>query len=156
MPAVNAYLFGHLVPSLFEGWHMLLFLRLVSTDLQFCDIDTELYLYWITSGLNGAFATGVACQQGAQTLPDTLFRPHPFGDLPMLQMLRPVFSNLPCLFSTSHQGYFLEFAYYMYVKVQVPFHQYMSEDLRYAKNRMDLHSKNAVMSRKIRRNDSDI
>ena len=55
-------------------------------------------------GFHGAFATGVACQQGALTLPDTWFRP-PFWDLLMLQLLRPNSSNLPCLYSTLHLEY---------------------------------------------------
>ena len=53
------------------------------------------------SGFHGAFATGVASQQGTLTLPDTWFRP-PFWDLLMLQLLRPNSSNLPCLYSTFH------------------------------------------------------
>ena len=56
------------------------------------------------SGFHGAFATGVASQQGTLTLPDTWFRP-PFLDLLMLQLLRPNSSNLPCLCSTFHLEY---------------------------------------------------
>ena len=56
------------------------------------------------SGFHGAFATGVASQQGTLTLPDTWFRP-PFWDLLMLQLLRPNYSNLPCLYSTFHLEY---------------------------------------------------
>ena len=56
------------------------------------------------SGFHGAFATGVASQQGTLTLPDTWFRP-PFWDLLMLQLLRPNSSNLPCLYSTFHLEY---------------------------------------------------
>ena len=56
------------------------------------------------SGFHGAFATGVACQQGTLTLPDTWFRP-PFWDLLMHQLLRPNSSNLPCLYSTFHLEY---------------------------------------------------
>ena len=56
------------------------------------------------SGFHGAFATGVACQQGTLTLPDTWFRP-PLGDLLVLQLLRPDSSNLPCLYSTFHLEY---------------------------------------------------
>ena len=56
------------------------------------------------SGFHGAFATGVACQQGTLTLPDTWFRP-PFWDLLMFQLLRPNSSNLPCLYSTFHLEY---------------------------------------------------
>ena len=56
------------------------------------------------SGFHGAFATGVASQQGTLTLPDTWFRP-PFWDLLLLQLLRPDSSNLPCLYSTFHLEY---------------------------------------------------
>ena len=56
------------------------------------------------SGFHGAFATGVASQQGTLTLPDTWFRP-PFWDLLMLQLLRLNFPNLPCLYSTFHLEY---------------------------------------------------
>ena len=55
------------------------------------------------SGFHGAFATGVACQQGTLTLPDTWFRP-PLWDLLVLQLLRP---DLPCLYSTFHLEYSL-------------------------------------------------
>ena len=65
---------------------------------------TELDLHRIMSGFHGAFATGVASQQGTLTLPDTWFRP-PFWDLLMLQLLRPNSSNLPCLCSTFHLEY---------------------------------------------------
>ena len=71
---------------------------------QFHDLYTELDLHRIMSGFNGAFATGVASQQGTLTLPDTWFRP-PFWDLLMLQLLRPNSSNLPCLYSTFHLEY---------------------------------------------------
>ena len=50
-------------------------------------------------GFHGTYASGVACQQGALTLPDTWFRP-PLWDLLVLQWLRPDSSNLPCLYST--------------------------------------------------------
>ena len=56
------------------------------------------------SGFHGAFATGVACQQGTLTLPDTWFRP-PLWDLLVLQLLRPDSSNLPYLYSTFHIEY---------------------------------------------------
>ena len=55
-------------------------------------------------GFHRASATGVACRQGTLTLPDTWFR-SPFWDLLMLQLLRPNFSNLPCLYSTFHLEY---------------------------------------------------
>ena len=69
---------------------------------DFPPISWPWYRAWpspIMSGFHGAFATGVACQQGTLTLPDTWFRP-PFWDLLMLQLLRPNSSNLPCLYST--------------------------------------------------------
>ena len=71
---------------------------------QFHDLYTELDIHRIISGFHGAFATGVASQQGTLTLPDTWFRP-PFWDLLMLQLLRPNSSNLPCLYSTFHLEY---------------------------------------------------
>ena len=67
-------------------------------------IGLVLDLHRIMSGFHGAFATGVASQQGTLTLPDTWFRP-PFWDLLMLQLLRPNSSNLPCLYSTFHLEY---------------------------------------------------
>ena len=70
----------------------------------FIDLYTELDLHRIMSGFHGAFATGVASQQGTLTLPDTWFRPQ-FWDLLMLQLLRPNSSNLPCLYSTFHLEY---------------------------------------------------
>ena len=48
---------------------------------DFPPISWPWYRAWpspIMSGFHGAFATGVACQQGTLTLPDTWFRPH-FG-----------------------------------------------------------------------------
>ena len=85
------------------GLHLLWLLRPVPPTLhRFNDLPkltfTEL------RGFHRAFATGVACQQGALTLPDTWFRP-PFWDLLMLQLLRPNSSNLPCLYSTFHLEY---------------------------------------------------
>ena len=64
---------------------------------QFQDLYTELDLHRFMSGFHGAFATGVASQQGTLTLPDTWFRP-PFWDLLMLQLLKnktnhPISSN---------------------------------------------------------------
>ena len=78
-----------------------------STDPTFHqvhDIDTELDLHRITSGFHGTFATGVAFQWGTLTLPDTWFRP-PFQNLLMLQLLRPVFLNMPYLFLTLNLEY---------------------------------------------------
>ena len=74
------------------------------TSHQFHDLHTELNLHRIMSGFHGAFATGVASQQGTLTLPDTWFRPQ-IRDLLMLQLLRPNSSNLPCLYSTFHLEY---------------------------------------------------
>ena len=56
------------------------------------------------SDFYGAFATGVASQQGTLSLLDTWFRP-PIWDLLVLQLLRPDSSNLPCLYSTFHLEY---------------------------------------------------
>ena len=78
MPAGNAYHSGHLVPSLFEGGlHVLWLLRPVSPNLHRLN-DLPMLTFTELRGFHGAFATGVACQQGALTLPDTWFRPH-FG-----------------------------------------------------------------------------
>ena len=71
---------------------------------QFHDLYTELDLHRMMSGFDGAFATGVASQQGTLTLPDTWFRP-PFWDLLVLQLVRPDSSNLPCLYSTFRLEY---------------------------------------------------
>ena len=55
---------------------------------------------------HGAFTTGVACQQGTLTLPDTWFRGvPPFWDLLVLQLLRSDSSNLLGLYSTFHLEY---------------------------------------------------
>ena len=84
---------------------------------QFHDLYTELDLHRIMSGFHGAFATGVASQQGTLTLPDTWFRP-PFWDLLMLQLLRPNSSNLPCLtrlFTSNTPWYFLDFALHVFL-----------------------------------------
>ena len=80
---------------------------------QFHDLYTELDLHRIMSGFHGAFATGVASQQGTLTLPDTWFRP-PFLDLLLLQLLRPDSSNLPCLYSTFHLEYPLVLSRFCY------------------------------------------
>ena len=76
----------------------------IRLSTNFNDLYTELDLHRIMSGFHGAFATGVASQQGTLTLPDTWFRP-PFWDLLMLLLLRPNSSNLPCLYSTFHLEY---------------------------------------------------
>ena len=60
----------------------LIFLPLTISDLstdqtfhQFDDFGTKLDLHRIMSGYHGALATGMACQQGTLTLPDTWLRP---------------------------------------------------------------------------------
>ena len=76
----------------------------LSNQSDFPPISWPLYRAWpspIMSGFHEVFGTGVACQQGTLTLPDTWFRP-PLWDLLVLQLLRPDFSNLPCLYSTFH------------------------------------------------------
>ena len=96
------------------GLHVLPLLRLVFKDLHqfFYDIDIELVgqcissfvfyigIYRMTSVFQGAFATDLACQQGALTLPDISYVP--LLDLLMLQLLRPDFSTLPCPYTTFH------------------------------------------------------
>ena len=85
------------------GLHVLWLLKPVSR--LFTDLMTVPNLTFTElRGFHGAFATGVASQQGTLTLPDTWFRP-PFWDLLMLQLLRPNSSNLPCLCSTFHLEY---------------------------------------------------
>ena len=86
----------------FWGLHVLRLLRPVSR--LYIDFDLPQLTFTELRGFHGVFATGVGCQQGARTLPDTWFRP-PFWDLLMLQLLRPNSSNLPCLYSTFHLEY---------------------------------------------------
>ena len=74
----------------------------LNNQSDFPPIAWPSYRAWpspIMSGFHDALATGVACQQGTLTLPDTWFRP-PLWDLLVLQLLRPDSSNLPCLYST--------------------------------------------------------
>ena len=88
---------------------------------HFPPISWPLYRAWfhrIMSGFHGAFATGVASQQGTLTLPDTWFRP-PVWDLLMLQLLRPNSSNLPCLYSTFHLEYPLVLSRFCFKQVSV-------------------------------------
>ena len=79
---------------------------------QFHDLYTELDLHRIMSGFHGAFATGVASQQGTLTLPDTWFRP-PFWDLlcsncwDQIPRTCHVFTRL---FTSNTPWYFLDFA----------------------------------------------
>ena len=87
------------IPILNQQW--------LPNQSDFPPISWLSYRAWpslIMSGFHGAFATGVACQQGTLTLPDTWFRP-PFWDLLVLKLLRPDSSNLPCLHSTFHLEY---------------------------------------------------
>ena len=89
--------------------YMLWLLRPVYRTLHWFNDRTELDLKRIKRGFHGAFAMGVACQQGALTLKDTWFCP-PFGDVLMLQLLRPVF---PWLFTLNTPRYFLDFALFV-------------------------------------------
>ena len=73
---------------------------------QFHELNIVHDFHRIMSGFYGTFPTGVACKQGALTLPDTWFLP-PFLDLLMLKLLWPDFTNLSCLFSTLHLEYLL-------------------------------------------------
>ena len=72
----NAYSPGHLVPSLFGE---LAYALIVDTSFpnihRWYELDTEHDFHRIARGFHEAFATGVVCQQGAITLPDTWFRP---------------------------------------------------------------------------------
>ena len=54
---------------------------------------------WVVS-MHGAFATGVACQQGTLTIPK-----HVPSKFACAQLLRPGFSNLSCLYSTFQLEY---------------------------------------------------
>ena len=81
---------------------------------QFNNLYTEFDLHRTMSGFHGAFATGVACQQGTLTLLDTWFRP-PFWDF-LLLLLRPDSSNLSCLYSTFHLEYPLLLSRFCFVK----------------------------------------
>ena len=103
---------------------------------DFPPISWPWYRAWpspIMSGFHGAFATGVACQQGTLTLPDTWFRP-PFWDLLMLQLLRPNSSNLPCLYSTFHLEYPLVLSRFCLTKYWVWFFMFdkILQDLKNA------------------------
>ena len=92
-------------PPFLGGLHLLWLLRPVSLTLhRLNDLPKLTFTDW--RGFHWAFATGVACQQGALTLPDTWFRP-PLWDLLLLSLLRPDSSNLPCLYSTFHLEYSL-------------------------------------------------
>ena len=127
MPTEDAYSSGHLVLSHF-GTCMcsnvetnLSWTCLVSGLLNFEHHSVLLFcfeLHRITSCFNGAFATGVACQQGKLTLPDTWFRPQ-FWDLLMLKLLRPNSSNLPCLYSTFHIEYHLVLSRFCFVVISL-------------------------------------
>ena len=81
---------------------------------QFHNLAIDFDLHRIMRGFHGAFATGVACQQGTLALPDTWFCP-PFWDLLMLQLLRPNSSNLPCPYSTFHLEYPLVLSQFCYI-----------------------------------------
>ena len=86
------------------------------------------------SGFHGAFATGVASQQGTLTLPDTWFRPK-FWDLLVLQLLRPNSSNLPCLYSTFHLEYPLvlsRFCFHDIYEIKIPYSDFKPRISHYA------------------------
>ena len=54
--------------------HVCMYISFFPTDQtfhKFRDLDTELDFHRIMSGFQGAFATGVACQQGTLNLLDT-------------------------------------------------------------------------------------
>ena len=103
---------------LFGGLACALIVETVSPTLHRLN-DLPKLTFTELRGFHGAFATGVACQQGALTLPDTWFRP-PFWDLLMLQLLRPNSSNLPCLYSTFHLEHPLVFSRFSFIFTNVP------------------------------------
>ena len=105
---------------------------------QFHDLYTELDLHRIMSGFHGAFATGVASQQGTLTLLDTWFRP-PFWDLLMLQLLRPNSSNLPCLYSTFHLEYPLVLSRFCLVSTKTLFYFHNFFVINFLRNNMQVH-----------------
>ena len=82
---------------------------------QFNDLYTEFDLHRMKSGFHGAFATGVACQQGTLTLPDTWFRPPFFGTCfcsycwDQIPRTCHVFTRL---FTLNIPLYFFDFAFY--------------------------------------------
>ena len=82
---------------------------------DFPPISWPWYRAWpspILSGFHGAFATGVACQQGTLTLPDTWFRPH-FGTCSCSNCWDQTPRTchvLTRLFTSNTPWYFLDFA----------------------------------------------
>ena len=81
------------------------------------DLDTDLDLQRTTSWFHGVFATGVACKHGVLTFPDTWLRLPLWGGggLLMLQLLKQVFSNLRCLFSTFYLEYPLVLSLFYFI-----------------------------------------
>ena len=75
--------------------------------MPFFYLYTKFDLHRIMSGFHGAFATGVAYEQGTLILLDTFMIPSPFWDLLVLQLFRPDSANLPCRYSTFHLEYLL-------------------------------------------------
>ena len=80
------------------------------TFYHFQDLDTKLDINRIMNGFYGAFATTVACQQGALTLPGTWFRP--FMEPAYAPIVQTSFSELVVSFrdfSLECPQYFLDF-----------------------------------------------
>ena len=76
MPAGNAYHSGHLGPSPLWGLACALIVETSLIPRLYIDLMTYQELTFTEfRGFHRAFATGVACQQGALTLPDIWFRP---------------------------------------------------------------------------------
>ena len=75
MPAGRAYHSGHLVPSPLSGLACALIVEtsFYPTLHRFNDLPNSTFTE--LRGFHRAFSTGVACQQGALTTPDTWFRP---------------------------------------------------------------------------------
>ena len=101
--------------SPYGGLHMLRLLRPVFPTLHrfTCNDRTELDLHRNKRGFHGAFATDVACQQGALTLLDTWFRPTIVG-LACATIVETRFLELAMsftrLFTSNTPWYFLDFA----------------------------------------------
>ena len=103
MPAGNAYHSGHLVPSPFWGACMCSDCWDSFPDSSPIKWPTEVDFYRIER-----FPWSICDRCGmpaGSAYPSGHLVPSPFWDLLMLQLLRPNYSNLPCLYSTFHLEY---------------------------------------------------
>ena len=87
-----------------DSWPSYSYFQTDQNFQQFHDRETKLDLHRIKSGFNGAFANGYGMPAG-NAYPCGHLVPPPFGNLLMLQLLRPVLPNLPCLYSNFHLEY---------------------------------------------------